>query len=183
MTSTVHRNTFERVDPRGRAAFTLIELLAVITIVAVLIGVSVLVAGGLRKKAERAACSKNLTTLYVALESYLQEHNRWPQIPDQDEEEKYWESWQKVLARYDVPDKAWMCPTYKRATKEEFLRLSSYAPTPFDGTSAMTPYKWNQPWLIEIGDNHGKGPLAIFSDGSVDVTIGPESPKTSLKKR
>ncbi len=32
----------------------------------------------------------------------------------------------------------------------------------------MTPYKWpSMPWFVEIGNCHGNGALAIFTDGSV----------------
>ena len=81
----------------------------------------------------------------------------------------------------NLPDKVWMCPTHKRATKEEFLRYSSYHPMTFD-RGAMTPYRWsNMPWVMEIGDNHGNGPLIIMPDGSVTTGVSLEQPLTTLK--
>jgi prepilin-type N-terminal cleavage/methylation domain-containing protein len=172
-----------RRDPR--IAFTLIELLAVITIIAILASVAFVINAGVRKKAERVQCGENLKSLHMALSAYLIDNKRWPQVnADIADEKGYWQDWAAKLENYDLPDKVWMCPTHLRATKDEFLRYSSYHPMPFDGISQLSPYKWkNMPWVIEIGDNHGKGPLMIMPDGSIQTAVNIEKPLTSVEKR
>ena len=169
------------------SAFTLLELLTVVTIIAVLASVVFALSSSIRKKAERVACGENLKTLHMALSTYLVDNKRWPQISTdsiQDEEE-YWQAWVRALEPYKLPDKVWMCPTYKRATREELLRFSSYHPFPFDGKSIHTPYRWsNMPWVAEIGDNHGDGALLIMPDGSIQTAeYNIETPFTTLPKR
>ena len=186
MNSSAHSKDTRRVDHQYRSAFTLIELLAMMTILAVLVGLGALAASGIRKRAERAACSKNMTSLHLALNTYLTDNKHWPQVtPEGDDEEQFWQAWKNVLLKYELPDKVWMCPTHRRVTHDEFLQYSSYLPTQFDRTSRLTPFKWHQPWVVEIGDNHGDGPLAIFADGSVQALedLSLDEPKTSLKKR
>ena len=174
-----------RPSEEPRAAFTLMELLAVITIVAILASVAFVIGAGLRKKAERVQCGENLTALHMALGAYLVDHKRWPQNnAEVEDEERYWQIWAEKLEDYDLPDKVWMCPTHVRATKDEFLRYSSYHPMPFDGKSILTPHRWsNMPWVIEIGDNHGKGPLMIMPDGSIQETVSLEKPFTTMDER
>jgi prepilin-type N-terminal cleavage/methylation domain-containing protein len=177
-------NPTTRHDER-RAAFTLMEMLAVVTIIAILASVAFVINAGVRKKAERVQCGENLKSLHMALSSYLIDHKRWPQVEmGMEDEEQYWQDWDAKLDKYDLPDKVWMCPTHKRATKDEFLRFSSYHPMPFSGESGLTPYKWkNMPWVIEIGDNHGNGPLMIMPDGSIQETVNIEKPLSTLEKR
>ena len=168
-----------------RAGFTLVELLLAVTIIAILASVAFVISAGVRKKAERVQCGENLKALHMALNSYLVDNKRWPQVDrDVSEEEKYWQDWKLKLEPYDLPDKTWMCPSHKRATKEEFLRFSSYHPMTFDGKSIMSPHRWsNMPWVVEIGDNHGKGPLMIMPDGSIQTTVSVDEPFTTLDKR
>ena len=167
-----------------RAGFTLIELMFVITIISILLSVVWTVGKGLRKRAERVACGANLTTLHIALQSYVDEIGYWPQVPVPDnDEEKYWEAWRAKLARYEVADKNWLCPSHLRVMRDVTEPYSSYLPNNFDGTSRMVPHKWRMPWLVEIGDNHGDGPLVIYPDGSIDTTVSLENPETSLERR
>ncbi len=56
-----------------RLAFTLLELLVILSIVAVLVGTLLPVLASTRTSAQRITCSSNLRQLGVAFESYLQE--------------------------------------------------------------------------------------------------------------
>jgi hypothetical protein len=150
----------------------------------VLASAAVLIASGIRKKAERVQCGENMKALHMALSAYLIDFKQWPQVGVVDDEELYWQAWSSKLEKYDLPDKVWMCPTHMRATKDEFLRYSSYHPMPFDGTSIMSPRRWkNMPWILEIGDNHGKGPLMIMEDGSIQTAPNIEKPFTTIDSR
>lgn len=181
MNPTIHHDRSRHLP----AAFTLVELLAVITIIAILSSIAFVVHAGVRKKAEQVQCGENLKSLHMALSAYLIDHKHWPQVARGiEDEEQYWKDWALLLGDYDLPDKVWMCPTHKRVTKDEFLRFSSYAPITFDRKSIMTPHRWsNMPWVLEIGDNHGNGPLMIMADGSIQTSVSVEKPFTTLPKR
>ena len=171
---------------RTSLGFTLMELLAVITIIAILASIAFVINSGVRKKAERVQCCENLKSLHMALRSYLIDHKHWPQVNPEfgSQEESYWQQWAERLSDYALPDKVWMCPTHKRVTKDEFLRYSSYHPMTFDRKSIMTPHRWgNMPWVLEIGDNHGNGPLLIMADGRIQASESFEKPFTTLEKR
>ena len=61
---------------RLRRAFTLIELLMVIAIIAVLTAILLPNLSGARRKARTAACGANLRSLGVALTVYMEENGR-----------------------------------------------------------------------------------------------------------
>ena len=155
-----------------RKGFTVLELLVVTFIIAVLVSLSFPVYGLIRRKAEVAACAANMKTLFSALQVYTTDKGHWPQPPASalGDEDKFWDFWIAVLAEYGITEETWMCPTYKRLSKEDDIskRKATYLPAGFDAVSALTPYRWgNQPWLIEIGDHHGDGPLMLRPDGSI----------------
>jgi prepilin-type N-terminal cleavage/methylation domain-containing protein/prepilin-type processing-associated H-X9-DG protein len=60
----------------GLSAFTLIELLCVITIIAILASMLVPAFGTMQAKANSIACSSNLRTIGEAVQLYLQDHNQ-----------------------------------------------------------------------------------------------------------
>jgi type II secretory pathway pseudopilin PulG len=160
-------------DRRNRGGFTLVELILVAAIVIVLCSVLFAVTGALRRKAEKASCAANMKSIFAALATYTTDNRHWPQVPESvlADEEKLSEWWIAALDEYDISEKTWMCPTYRRLSSARAKTGKSkicYIPTHFDAVSAMTPYKWgNQPWLIEIGDHHGNGVLILRPDGSV----------------
>ena len=59
-----------------RRAFTLIEMLIVLTVIGVLAGVGIPLARSVLAKSRQASCLNNLCSLGVGLESYLQDHNQ-----------------------------------------------------------------------------------------------------------
>lgn len=157
---------------QGGRGFTILELLVVTFIIAVLVSLSFPVYGLIRRKAETAACAANMKSLFAGLQIYTTEKGHWPQPPASalGDEDKFWDFWMTVLAEYDITEETWMCPTYRRLSSEADLekRKATYLPTGFDAVNALTPYRWgNQPWLMEIGDHHGDGPLVLRPDGSI----------------
>lgn len=159
-------------NARPGKGFTILELLVVTFIIAVLVSISFSVYGLIRRKAEAAACAANMKSLFSALQVYTTDKGHWPQPPASalGDEDKFWNFWITVLAEYDVTEETWMCPTYKRLSseKDSRKRKATYLPTGFDKVNALTPYRWsNQPWLVEIGDHHGDGPLMLKPNGAV----------------
>lgn len=65
---------------REHRGFTLVELMVVIAIIITLAAISIPLMRGYIAKSKQAACMTNLRGLGVALEIYLQEHNR--RMPD-----------------------------------------------------------------------------------------------------
>jgi len=122
--------------------------------------------------ADRVQCTQNLKTLYVGLSSYLDEKGHWPKEPNytKDKEKEYEEFWMGALKHYGVTDAVWKCPGITRLgnmqTDGHPARMH-YSVTMFDD-KPTTPRKWsNMPWVVEIGNAHGHGPLLILPDGSV----------------
>ncbi len=157
---------------QGARGFTILELLVVTFIIAVLVSLSFPLYGLIRRKAEQAACAANMKSLFAGLQVYTTDKGHWPQPPASAlaDEDKFWDFWTTVLAEYDITEDIWMCPTYKRLSSEadSAERKATYLPAGFDAVSPLTPYRWgNQPWLMEIGDHHGDGPLMLRPDGSI----------------
>ena len=157
---------------RKRAGLTILELIAVIAIIFILVGLLVAVLGRLPGAADRVRCTENLKQLYLGLNSYTQDNGHWPQEPpltysQQTERENFWIN---ALKPYNITDAVWQCPGILRLGKIQQNGRSPrmhYSPTLFDDKPG-TPNKWpNQPWIVEIGNIHGHGPLLIRSDGSV----------------
>lgn len=153
----------------------MVELLLVIGLIAVLASIVLALSKSMRNRAEKAACIANMKSIFTALAAYTNDNKHWPQPPGSAlaDEELFWDFWITVLGEdteYGVPEKTWVCPTYRRlsAGKDYIERTSTYLPAGFDAVSAATPYRWgNQPWLMEIGNHHGKGALVLYPDGSV----------------
>jgi len=63
---------------RARAAFTLVELLVVVAIIAVLIGLVFPAVQQVRESARRAQCANNVRQIAVGLQTHLHQHGRFP---------------------------------------------------------------------------------------------------------
>lgn len=159
---------------RNSAAFTLLELLVAVAVVAILVAISFPIASQLTSRAQRVQCSANLRNLYLATELFVQQNGNWPQIEESDDEDENDsdKSWIEALSPFGITAKTWVCPTVQnRLGNPNFATADSmridYVATPFDD-KPMTPHQWpRQPWFIEVGDVHGHGNLIIFTDGSM----------------
>lgn len=161
---------------RSRTAFTLLELTIVIMVIAIVVVLTLPVISKLRARAQRAQCSANLRSLYVATELYLQQNQSWPQIrlggTGEGDFQTYARAWIAALAPYGVQPKTWICPAMQNRlenpdyTKPENQRVDYYAMN-FDD-KPTTPHRWaNMLWFTETHNLHGKGQLMIMSDGSI----------------
>lgn len=155
--------------------FSLLELLAVISLLGFLAVLIITVSDDVRARAEKANCIANLRALHVGFASYLQDHKQWPQEPEEGlTDEQFGRWWVDKLLPYTGDSKVWFCPTDLRldsAIADERSPRLSYTPAMFD-EHEFTPYRWSQqPWAIEVGDFHGGGNLILFPDGSVRASL------------
>jgi len=167
-------NCLPSVSFTGKRGFTLLELLAVISILMILSILGVVAYKPLIARAENAKCLSNMRSLHTALSAYVQDKGQWPQEPpelwEQGNTELLEDWWIAALEPYGVTVATWRCPTIFRALQKndpDARPKTHYMPSKFD-TLALSPYRWNtQPWLVEIGDMHGKGGNICFPDGSI----------------
>lgn len=153
-------------------AFTLIELLAVVGILAVLVSLSFPLYETIRPRVERVVCMNNLKNLRIAFAGYATEG--WPQIPEEIElgsmEEQRW--WlEKTKKELGLSERSWQCPTIRRLFAKEKERdrpIIHYLPTPFSEEPDKANKFSQMPWFIEIGDAHGEGNLLIRQNGNVE---------------
>jgi type II secretory pathway pseudopilin PulG len=148
-------------------AFTLLEALVAVVLVAILAALLIPNSQGIVLKAQEAVCKSHMRSIHVALANYLQDHRDvWPQGP-YPKDKVAWETfWLATLKPYDISENTWQCPTLKRALTDEGYLLH-YAPSMFDATPGIARRWPRQPWLIERFGIHGQGPLICFPDGSI----------------
>jgi prepilin-type N-terminal cleavage/methylation domain-containing protein len=150
--------------------FTLLEIISVLAIVSILVLLIVPNYGRIVASAQEAICASHMRQIRVALGQYLQDHeNIWPQAPADGSEQQIQQFWFGALKPYDISEKTWRCPTISSKLGADGLKDAGmhYAPTAFDATPDIANRWATQPWLIEVADAHGKGPLICFPDGSV----------------
>jgi type II secretory pathway pseudopilin PulG len=147
------------------------ELVTAIIIVSILSLMVYSAYSVLAAKAARGRCETNLRSLYTAAQSYVIDHNQWPQVVVTDiEDSTYAEDWINALSPYKLGQENWICPTVQKVlgnpSLKDDLRID-YIPAPFDA-KPNTPYQYpNHPWFMERGDMHGTGNLLIFTNGNI----------------
>jgi prepilin-type N-terminal cleavage/methylation domain-containing protein len=155
-----------------RRAFTILEILAVVTILGVLWALSYPALEKIRPAAERAICMNNLKNLRVAFSGYATEG--WPQVPKEIPlgslaEQRWW--LEKTEKELGLSKRSWQCPTIRRQFAQEPEKdrpLIHYLPTPFSGEPNRANKSAQMPWFIEIGNAHGNGNLLVRQNGSVE---------------
>ena len=164
-----------RCDSRDsrEAGHTLVEILVVVALVAILALISIQGFDAYKKHAAKVQCMSKMRAVHSGLANYYTDKGHWPQptIPfDQVTEENYFEWWINAIEPYGVGADAWLCPIDVKENKDTLTgRMSSYVPTPFD-TRQYTPFRWNQPWLMERGNLHGKGAHVAMPRGAILTT-------------
>lgn len=154
---------------RKSPGFTLLEVLAAGLILLILGALLFPNIGRITAAAQEAICASHMRSIRVALDGYLQDHGMvWPQGPVP--QEPGWASfWVRTLEPYDITQRTWQCPIIRgwQSAQGDPEFAIHYVPTMFDPTPNIANRWATQPWLIEIADAHGKGPLIAFPDGSV----------------
>lgn len=166
---------------QSNRAWTLLELLVSITLIILLALLVVSISGALKKRAEKVKCISQMRTIHGSLGAHLIDKGSWPQLPTDLEmtESEFFRFWIQSLEPYGSAEDTWRCPSDKiyfqnsDATRgARRVYSGTYVPTPFDANPS-TPMRWNQPWLIERGDFHGKGGHIMMPDGSISEATNP----------
>lgn len=158
---------------------TLVELLVAVGIVALLAAVSAPLFETFRNKAKKAKCISHLRTIHSGLLGYHTDVGHWPQMEEDRfdfSEDEFFDFWVTTLEPYGVGRDTWICPSDRKVEymekSERDKYIGSYVTTRFDD-KAQTPFRWNQPWVIERGSFHGPGSHMLMPDGSVSDTTNP----------
>jgi len=158
------------------AGASIVEVLIVCALVAVLAVLSFAAAKGIQDRVAEVTCKARMKRIYHALDSYVKDNGHWPQPPNAGDgdlnEEDEWKWWYEELLPYGIEKEHWLCPIEEKEIKrgsdgpDASEYAASFIPTEFD-SKQLTPYRWNQPWLMERGDFHRKGNNMVYPDGSI----------------
>ena len=157
---------------RAARAFTLLEMLAAVSIVLILVAMVYPALEKITPRAEMVVCMNNLRNLRTAFAGYATEG--WPQIPKEialgsNEEQRWWLDFTKK--NLGLSEKNWHCPTITRlfrSSREADRPLIHYLPTPFSAQPNTANKNAQMPWFIEIGNAHGSGNLLVRQNGTVE---------------
>tara|TARA_R110000850_G_scaffold202967_7_gene329072 strand:- start:4921 stop:5445 length:525 start_codon:yes stop_codon:yes gene_type:complete len=160
-------------------AFTILEVLVVVGIVGMLLAVITPISGSFMKRAKKAKCISHMRTIHAGLLAYTTDVGHWPQMEEGEfefSEDDFFKFWVIATEPYGLSQDVWVCPSdraLERMNKLEKQKyFGSYVVTRFDD-KAQTPFRWNQPWVMEGGSFHGKGAHMLLPDGSVQDTANP----------
>ncbi len=167
--------------PSRARAFTLLELMVVIVIIAILASMLLPLVSSFSARADEARCLANLRSLYVAANGYLQAAGSWPQVPVKlfvDEPKTYAKLWVAALAPYGAPHSTWICPTTQRNLgtsmeaneKDENYRIDFVA-TPFSDDPVAPRANPAHPWFMEKAGVHPNGNLFILANGTTSSLL------------
>ena len=150
----------------------MLELVTVILVVSILLVLTFPVIDQVKRRVEKTSCIGNLHGLWVATNSYMQDHHGWPQvavIPGGDQATQA-TAWIDTLQPYGLLQKNWVCPTIQHnmggpdLSDHDNVRVD-YTAFPY-GHNVQDPFRYaTSPWYVENGDVHGNGNLLIFPDG------------------
>ena len=163
---------------RSESGLTLIEIMMVVTIIGILMAVAVPSLHMFKRRAAKATCISHMRVIHTGFDAYMQDKNYWPQMPASAvsmDESEFFEWWIRVLEPYGAGEANWLCPmdTVRFDNRDDTKQYAgSYIPTMFDPHS-FTPLRWNQPWLMERGDFHGRGAHVMMPDGSIFASTNP----------
>ncbi len=159
---------------RPCAALTVLELMTVIVIISILMVMAAPSFSYFQARAQKAKCIGNLKSLHVAMNSYVQDNHRWPQIATAKTADPVAaQGWIDALKPYGLSQLNWVCPTIQQVLRSPDLtdptktRVDYYA-TPFNAKATAPFQQPKQPWFIEAADVHGNGQEIIFPDGHVE---------------
>ncbi len=165
---------------RRGAAFTILEILVAVGILALLAALIVPMSDVFVKRAKKAKCISNMRSLHSGLSAYTLDKGHWPQMEEGEfdyTEEDFFGFWIEETSDYGLSQENWVCPSDRALERligsdQKPTYFGSYVVTRFDD-KPQTPFRWNQPWIMERGNFHGKGVHILMPDGSVQDSRNP----------
>lgn len=165
---------------RSQSGISVLEIVISVLIVLALAALTLPVTKGFKDRAEKAKCLSHMRSIHTGLMSYIQDHGHWPQMEEGEyeyTEDEFFNFWVEATEDQGLNPEVWICPSdrpeeRKIDPQKEFY--GSYIPVRFDEKPA-TPFRWNQPWIIERGNFHGKGAHMLMPDGSIQESMNPFS--------
>ena len=146
---TVRTRASNLTSPR-HAGFTLLELLVVISIIAVLASMLLPAVGGIKARADSVSCAANLRAVGMAVQGYLQDHSFiYPEIQTDPNNPVYPagygnpQTMVQAFGQYGVTDKVMQCPADIK--------------TPNGGS--YKAYGTSYDWRPTLDDENGSNPL------------------------
>jgi prepilin-type N-terminal cleavage/methylation domain-containing protein len=134
--------------PVRPAAFTLVELLVVIGIIALLVGILMPVLGAARAQARAVACMSNVRQISVAAQMYVNENKRYVTFvpasatePAKDRKELLFPYLQQGKSNSDNEgNQVWHCPSNQRVEEEASYGFNTY----LNGVRMTRVKKWSE---------------------------------------
>jgi prepilin-type N-terminal cleavage/methylation domain-containing protein len=185
-------------SPRPRSAFTLVELLVVIGIIAVLIGILLPVLSKAREASQRTKCLANVRSLAVAQAAYAAEQQNLL-VEAGEGSFDVQGSWIGLLEPYAGHALVRVCPSdlsqYYDSPNTDFTpavyRVTSYAinnyVSPTHAPLSITPFKRitqvrNSSAVIQFAELAEQGDYAVADHLHVQDFYSPMAPATTLKR-
>ena len=158
-------------------AFTLLELMTVLTVVGILVAMSLPLLSEFQGRAQKAKCIGNLRSLHVATNLYVSDNQHWPQLAIATYgNTSAAQAWINALKPYGLLQINWVCPSIQQALHSPDLSDPTNTRVDYVG-SAFNPKpnapfaQARQPWYIESSDIHGNGQEILFPDGHVEEAV------------
>jgi prepilin-type N-terminal cleavage/methylation domain-containing protein/prepilin-type processing-associated H-X9-DG protein len=175
LTSYARRGMKSRFPGLGRSAFTLLELLCVITIIALLASMLMPAVGTMQQKADSIRCAANLRGIGVAVQLYLQDHNfYYPEIQNPIDPPVYPASdsspmsMTQAFGPYGVTDQTMRCPSDIKSPNPPGSSYQLYG-TSYDWKPTLDDENQSSP--LVYGRRMGFGAQVSGSSGAVIVKL------------
>jgi prepilin-type N-terminal cleavage/methylation domain-containing protein/prepilin-type processing-associated H-X9-DG protein len=157
-----------RPKPPFRGAFTLIELLLVIAIIAILASLLMPAVGTARQEADSIACASNLRAIGAACQLYLQDNNNiypciepMPKGPGSDTYPNVtaYQSMVAAFGKYGVTTQTTQCPSDMKSPNSSFAQYGSS----YDWKPTLDDESPNEPLV------YGRG--RFFTSGTTGAMV------------
>jgi prepilin-type N-terminal cleavage/methylation domain-containing protein/prepilin-type processing-associated H-X9-DG protein len=177
------------VARKSSAAFTLVELLVVMGIVAILLALLLSVAAGFRNAARKAACANNLRQIGYGLVAYDQEYGRLPGSDGHKTLSDLPSFVDVLVGRQRYPVASFICPGSDLDRPSSYDLNLNFVGQPFSKAPAGAILASESGSCVQCHDGShrgvGHGPTAnhLFFDGHVEALPKPTATPRPPTKR